>query len=621
MRFSLVCILMFATLLPICAQDAVEIDIAIGYEGLVKTGRFNPVLVRLKNDGRDISGDLSVTTRRGTTYRTGQKIVYTKHIELPAQSRKRAFFSVPITSSGVPVSVRFEDKGTVIFEEELSVFGKVSYSQMLLALSRTAALNFLTAGRDLVVAYPHVETMPVRWDGYDPVDFVVIHDAEIGSFNDRQARALAQWVESGGTLLFSGGPHLAAHPSALDELLPVRIMGLARLESAAILSDYLETEIPMEGDVPVTMSTPKPGAVVIREDSVPVFVRKDQGKGRIYFFAGNIGAPPFSADAVRNALWDRVSGDHTGIDSLPEPGGVFEDQTLSALLDPTGGDIYGRYLLIGFLVVYLTGLMYFVLRKGKRQPNHVARWIAVALLTIGLAVTGYFLFSGYILNSNYLVAGKTTIAPSPKGKYARVEKDILVVSATGNTYDLSFDRPDLVVFARDEIDFRVREEAQTTLEAVPVRPWNQQSAKIITYIDFPLPGSLERNNNRLDLEFANRSDVTILDAVLIHRRVPLYIGTLSPGDVYTGSFERGKPLGSIEEADETYPARTHPIRYRVLNDMLRDETLVEKMEAGSIVLLGWLADPQIHTAVSEEFIRRRDVSILTTVFELTEESL
>ena len=418
-------------------------------------------------------------------------------------------------------------------------------------------------------------------------------------------------------------------PEALDRLMPVRIMGLARTGSFSALEDYLGVKIESDGDVPVSMGNARRGQVIVSQDGIPLLVHQKKGEGNILFFAGDIGTHPFSRDAVRKALWSAFEQVHVGRDPFDEPGSIFEDPVLPDLLDLENERQYSRVLLLGFLLVYLTGTLYFTLRTPRTEvptdvqtdaqaevrtkSRHLGRWISIIILSVGLSLAGHLLFARNVFRNEYAMIDRTVIKPTLGGRYSIARKDVVLVSITDRSYTVTLDAVDSVVLGRKQGYTRVREGSVVAVEDIAVSTWNQQSYTFLTSVEFSLDGSLVRSGDRLDLKITNSSDSTILDALLIYRGVPSLIGTMSPGDHHSSSFEIvSSPIGKIREDATTFSRETDPARYLTLNAILKDPTYRESMESGAVILLGWLSDPIVHASTGDEFISYQEVSILVS---------
>ena len=590
----------------------------IGFSGLVKTDRWNPVTVSVFNGGRSFDGELVVRVQRGTTLHADRTIEYRKPLSLPTQSKKRVFFSVLVASAGVPVTIRIEREGETMYSEDYSILGKVIHAPLLLALSRSASFDFLMSvrgdGDNIVVTYPHIETLPERWDAFDSVDIVAFHDAELGGMTKNQATAIAKWVDSGGTLFVSGGTHLTSQPTVLDSLFPVQVMGIARITSAESLGNLIGEEVPVNGDVPVSMSSLRRGAVLAEEDGIPLVAAARRRRGVVVFFAGNIDSVPFSGHRIREAIWRIVMERHNPREVILEPGRIFEDPVLPKLLDLQSDRGYYRLLLLGYLLIFLVAVLYFILRPVSGHRGHIKRWIAVLITSPLLSVAGYVLFSLNVLKPEYIMIDRTVISATPGNVYATARKEITLVSIVGKTYDVTVDMPDTIVLGRDQPFTRVVEGTEVTVQDIPVSTWNHKSYSFITSVEFALDGALTQEGDMWSLMMRNNSDLTLQDAVLIHHGTPRLVGTVSAGEAVDISFP--VDTGPLDEATEDTGLFDieDEVRRLILTEAVKDPANRSIMEDGSAILLAFLSDPILHAVTDREFVSRQEVSTLFAVF-------
>ena len=608
---------------PATASDGLEVETTIGFNGLVKLKRWNPVTIYISNTGKRVDGTLTVEVKRGTTFRAEETVTFNRRLHLPAGSRKRFMFSVPIINAGLPLYVRIKTEEGVLFSSEHSVLGKIVPSFFALALSRTAAFDFLMSssrpkdGEDILVTYPHVETLPDRWDAYDSVDYIIIHNVDLLMIKPEQSEAIEKWVDGGGVLFISGGTHLKRNIPSLETLIPVQVMGLAMLSSPEALSNVLETDITVTTPVPVTMGRVTSGRILAESDGIPLLVYHPRGDGGVIFFAGDIGTVPFSNNDVRNRLWQIAKQAYTGRNFTEAPERLFDDAIIGPLIDLGRSTTYSRSILLILVAAYLVAVMIFILGGGYRPGRAKERWIGILVIPLVFAAVGYFIFAGNLLESRHLMLDVTTIHAKPGGTYAKAVKNVVLVSLNDREYSLSVDRQDSMILGWGQPEIYIREDSTTSVEHIHIESWDQQTHSFVSFVRFPIEGFLERKADTLSLRVKNSSSLTIQDGVLIYRGEPNHVGSVAPDEYIESSYRIiSSPMGEGEPENTIFNYKTEPYRAIVLDAILHDPLLRESMERGSVVLVGWLSDPLVHVTSELDFQHNHRVNILISIFQI-----
>ncbi|MBT3274976.1 MAG: hypothetical protein HN368_17610 [Spirochaetales bacterium] len=607
------------SLFRLSAETAIEVDTVIGFSGLIKPGRWNPVQISVYNPGKDVEGEIAVEVMQGTAYRTEKTHVYRRKVVLPSRSRKRYSFAVPISSPGVPISVQITAGTEVLFTAEYSLLGKIIDSPLMLALSRSSSFDFLMQLSDIIVTYPHAESLPARWDAYDAVDFVSFHNADLGKISEAQSTALLQWVEDGGTLFISGGIHLTRQLESLSGLFPVTVMGLARVPVLDDIENAFEVNMPWSDEIVVSMSMVKGGVVIARAGKVPLLVEEQRGNGRIFFFAGDIGVLPFSDISFKTALWDYIESQASFRPKVQSPGRIFEDSALPGLIDLQQDRGYSRRVLLGFLTVYLLGVYIFVLRRSGRPMR---RWIAGLCVSTLLTTGAYLMFSRNLLRSDYLMVDRTTISAGLNRNFAEAQKDIVLVSLSESMYSIKVNRPDTMVLDRGQARTSIHEDRNLAIENIEVYAWGRQSYRFLAKVPFTLTGHLVRKGDTLELLVENSSGSTIQDTILFYRGEVFFAETLSPGEQLKMNLNfLSSPMADSLNALDESDFEDRPARFLVLKSLMEENYFIEAMEAGSVILLGWLSDPFFNAETSGKFLSSREVNILFTEIDLEKEGI
>ncbi len=587
------------------SAKSVVVDTIIGYNGLVKLGTWNPVIVELENTGASGRFTLSVEVRKGTSYRASRTLTFSEGVELPAGSRKRLDFAVPIESAALPIRIVLRNEDEVLSEREHGILGKVVRAPLVVALSRSSAFDFLIP--DSVVAYPHPELLPARWDAYLAVDVLVFHDAELSGLSNAQTEAIARWIDFGGTLLVVGGSRPRSD-RALSSLLPVDFAGLTRIapaEAYRALGIEPPAEARNEASVPATRFAGEDAFVV----------RHARGNGRVVVVAFDIGNDRFGDPADRKRIWRNLTAERTSVDIDTRVGRVFENPMMSALLS-TAETEPTRLFYLGAAAAYLA-IVFALLTFLKRAPRSVLRWVVFAFGIGAPAIAAHYGFNRALYPRAYMVA-TTSVAEYRSGaEYARVTTDLAIVSTTKSRYRIEVGSDPMIVLPRTRR--RLLIDSSRGVSAVVSehpRPWTHDAFRIEEMTPMRFETYTEHDGTSFRVRVENRTKYLFLGGVFMYRGVAYRTGPLAPDGAVERSFRVSTaPVGT--SLSELYEER-EPLDAVVQAGLMR--LLVEDrqralQEEGMVFFVGWFAEPPTEIRPEEHFRFSTDSSMVVVVID------
>lgn len=229
---------------PVLLAQNIELDAVLGYEGLVRGGRWNPVTVSLRNRGEAMTGTLVLTTYSGLT---AESASYRLRIPLTLErgERRRIRAVVPIERTVLPVRIAVETDLPV--ERAVTARALPDDEPFVVALL-DAGDELPPALRTATTVFPPPERLPEREIGYDPVDIIVADEASFAFLNAAQRTAIIDWIDRGGELSFAGSADalLAALPGLLD--LDSTAGGGIYLDGAGTLPRSLRDGVPVRSE-------------------------------------------------------------------------------------------------------------------------------------------------------------------------------------------------------------------------------------------------------------------------------------------------------------------------------------------------------------------------------------
>ncbi|HWH77789.1 MAG TPA: hypothetical protein VNT76_10480, partial [Candidatus Binatus sp.] len=293
-RFLLV-ISIFGLLSPL-ARAEILIEPRVGFHGVFQLGRPFPLEIELTNSGRPADGRLEVQVWKGGATKGGAPFAvnYRREVFVAAQSRKSIQLTVDPDFISRPVKIIFTSPAGAA-TRELDLRRYFSPAPLLLLLSETnlpPPMAALATGQSRLVSIAPAELVS------DPrallgVSHLVIYDQSLRELSRGQLNAIDIWISAGGRMIIIGSLNFALYQDlAFSRFLPVRVTGTKQISfTPGSAKGERSTTL---AAVWAQVSTRLNGKALIETDGIPVLVEASRGRGRITYFALDIGRPPLS---------------------------------------------------------------------------------------------------------------------------------------------------------------------------------------------------------------------------------------------------------------------------------------------------------------------------------------
>ncbi len=516
-----------------------QLDVLIGFNGLYRLNTWTPVQIIAENQGRRVVGKISVQVVRGSEFRGGTSVThYVRDVELPHNSRKRFAFVVPLSTYVYPLVVTLEEADQVICQREVDLREHALLERIAIGLCRQTSLDFLARySRDAVrweerlrVVYPHTEFLPEKWHGYHGVDLLVVHDVPLSGLREDQVTAIDEWVTTGGVLVLAGATHLLQKDYArISPLMPVETVGVRKLANLASLESGYGGEMPVDAEVVINESRVLAGDVVIEQDGVPLIVRREHGKGVIYYLAFDFARYPVSEWSGRLSMWRSFLGpprsDVGGL--LPERNLLITDETVNALMRLELVAFPSHILLLVFGLAYAGGLACLMSVRPQRTLHSYTKWALVCSFILVATGAGYYLFHRVLFGTETVLLDYALVRVSGDQQYAMVSEDVVLVSASAQDYILSVAQTDVAILEGAIDRLTISENGQTTL-GLALDGWDRAVLRFFDVREFPLSVHAFVDGGGIDLELHNGGQQYIRDAVLTHHGSWYRVGDIQP---------------------------------------------------------------------------------------------
>jgi hypothetical protein len=450
---------------PIAAQEALSLEIEVGFDGFHKADYWTPVQVTVANQGPDLQAELRF---EGTTY--NRKAIYSYPVDLPHQSRKQLVLSLPLGRQREVAIQLIDDEGTVLIAQEVSVEALDSddflvgvVADDLSLLNALAGLNTPNNRNRVAVAHLAVADLPTDLHAWLELDMVVFNDVDTSQLTPAQQEALAYWVSQGGRLVIGGGPNAAQTLAGLKPFLPFSTIALQTLAhplpglQAFLRDDSPENNfspavsIPDRGPYLAAIPTETGGQVTVQEQNWPLIVSTTQDAGQIHYIALDLGLAPLDTLAGQSTFLPKVVNTFSSYRNhffannqwrgMRRSLTIIPDQTL-----PTPGTVM---LYLGLYILAIGPVNYVVLGRFKRREW---AWVSVPLIILLFCGVGY-ISSFRLRGGQPLVRQITVLQSKSQATVARVDTFVGVYSPSRTAYTLEIAAAALVEDLTDNNNF------------------------------------------------------------------------------------------------------------------------------------------------------------------------
>ncbi len=302
---------------PAAAQSSAQMTVRAGFDGIGKVGGWMPIEVELRNDGPDINGEIQIVVTDSSVSRgtyTRAPTLYTAPAILPRRSHKRITLEAELRASGQQIQARLVEGEHVISEQQVQLTRVAAGDLLCGVLSRTGpAFDFLPSLelppplRRARIAHLEVSELPGRPQLLSSLDCLIFDNVSTGAMLQAQKDALAAWVSGGGLLVVIGGPTWQRTMTSLpQELLPVKVSGLASLDELSALADFGRVPLGDSGPWLVSQGSLADGNVVVEQEGVPLIAAAKRGSGTVLYLAMDPTAEPLRSWPGTPGLWRYV---------------------------------------------------------------------------------------------------------------------------------------------------------------------------------------------------------------------------------------------------------------------------------------------------------------------------
>lgn len=608
------------------AQPRIRVHTVVGFNGLVKLGRLNSVLIEVENRGTTGTFTVEASVRRGATARVGRASSIKETLILESGSTRRLLVTLPVESGAMPVSVEVRSNNELVDSVEHELAGRVVRTPLVVVIGRRAGFDFLIP--DATVTYPHPELLPNRWDGYLAADLVVLHDIGPDGLSPDQIAAIATWVEFGGSLLVVGGSHLPRLPSDLAELLDVSVSGLDRLpaetlaDSLGIISPGANREITISRLVGVGDGNHRQGTELIETSERIVLARSEPGAGSVVVTSFDIAGYPFEDTAVRREAFASFGVAPGAVDVEIDPGSLFDQTVLNTLVATVNPNPSPR------LVFFLAAVAWILVTGGclallARRPRSALGWFVSTVIFAAATAGSWYGSTRLQFRPAYLFAGASVATYHPGAHHALVAGDFAMISITRGDRRLTVEDNRASIFPLGRSSLTItRNSGSLEVPLAFDSPWSVDALRLVAAVPWRIEAETRVTDATIEVSVTNSSADLIRDAVLLYRGSVRPVGPLAPGSSIEERFRRSSApvAASVREYAESNTG-LDPVQEALLVTVLVDDRWRDLLESDAVLLVGRLDRALVAVRTEESYLHQVSHDALVIVLEVPGEGV
>ncbi|HYA29781.1 MAG TPA: hypothetical protein VEI95_13245 [Acidobacteriota bacterium] len=620
--------------LPFSSAEAeILIEARVGFHGVFQLGRPFPLEVELSNSGLPADGNLDVQVWKGGATKGGAPfaVKYRRPVFLAAQARKSVQLTVDPDFISRPLMISFTSSAGRA-SRELDLRRYFSPAPVLLLLSESNVLPpivSLASGQNRLVAVSPSELAA------DPrallgVSHLIIYDQSLRDMSRGQLAALDTWLTAGGRMIIIGSLNYALYQDpSLGRFLPVRVTGTKRIsftpggskkQRAGTLAGVWAQESRVISGQPTSES-----------DGIPILVEASRGRGRITYFALDIGRPPLSQwEGLPKFLQSLLSP--PGVDDA-SPRSEWNDAVFAQLV--ASPSFISTYVpsksLFAATVLYLAGIGIIPWLGQRRRLKLRTLLVSLLALVSGGTMAGYLHFNhGGNIPDGVLMS--STLLESSGDGYVDAQANLALFSTQARPYDLEMERGWMDLTPVSNRAREINEAAVVQQDSsgasrfqLPLREWDYRLFRMQLVDRFDLRADFEAQGDKLLMRVRNQSNKDLTNCWLLVPGQRFDLGQIPRGANWSKIFPLTQPTAQTDAP----VTRSDGVSFReiIFPDKTRDilfhssyfpREAEARWASGAAVFFGWIKEPEPRVRIDDARIQTQDYALFRKIVPLAQ---
>jgi hypothetical protein len=449
--------------------------------------------------------------------------------------------------------------------------------------------------------------LPESWYGYDSVGLLILRSDTIGQLRDRQFQALIQWLRQGGSMVLGTGLNYGSlSEGRMQRILPIIVEGHRQINKIQSMRQFCSRELVADEPFLVLSTGIEGSRVLVKENDIPIIVRKRTGFGQVVFLAFDFNSPPFSQWNGRSRFWEKL------LSLQPEPSRPpieLEDRRIANTMFagmPLGSANFKA--VVGFVTAYLI-LLWLCLKRIKRPGKSRWRYGLSVLLLITLfsiiAARGLYHASA---NQTFAHNSFCQIDVADPGAPASAKYFIGLYSLTSLAYKLRFGsnvypvthitpgRSDIKIPA----PYALHKSDNGQQIIGTIGRWSHVMFKLKLHVASPLTGYARRDGSFLTLEIDSELPHDLINCLIYYNKRFSPVANIGAGSRQTIKVDlvklKKKEIFDDHQADrlvrEFYGNGSNDylstVQQHLATDILLGIHEKFKLRPDSLILIGWM---------------------------------
>ena len=290
-----------------------DMEVTVGYDGLMTYGKVMPVKVKIRNFGNDLEGTLGINA-----YVSRKEYDrYEMEVAVPAGSQREFTLYVSVYTRQDTFTAELVQDGTVVCTGTGRQKTLVNPSAMLVGVlsTRPQSLNNLNIDRDndTLARYEQWKTIPLTAETFPEerralasFGMLVIDDIDPAALSRKQQEAMDEWLKGGGILLCGGGSNAGRNIPYFSTYTGMTLEGMTTSDS---VTDGLEKLLGRRADgkkISVSLAEYSGQPLARDAEDHGLIYRTAVGRGRIYTAAFEMGEPRLNSENLMHFFWQQL---------------------------------------------------------------------------------------------------------------------------------------------------------------------------------------------------------------------------------------------------------------------------------------------------------------------------
>ncbi len=394
---------------PIQAEQASQLDvkISVGFNGVYKIGYSTPVNLTIKNNGKDINGEVEIRVPSSP----GKYMSYVKPISLQKGSEKAITISIPIGNDNRnKYTVNIYDAGDLVYEDSITTLPSNNVTNFIGILSddfdSLSYINKVPAPTGVSLVTKNIKldekNFPEEIFALDAFNVIVINDFDTSRFSKTQYDNLKQWVKNGGTLILGTGSKYNKTLSIFkDNFIEGSQGSVKEISTSKIYELGTNGDNRNEAKVDILTLKIKDSRVILEDKNENLVQALSIGKGVVGIMSFDLGKAPFINWSNNTIFMERLlasinpllnnSGSISGYQQNLRNNRYGIQETVTQFSEMATARTSSYYIVLFIYILVVAPISYFVLKKLDRREW---MWLTVPVIALVFGLAVYITGSG-----------------------------------------------------------------------------------------------------------------------------------------------------------------------------------------------------------------------------------